>query len=162
MYALSHAVAVNPSGAEPVLSREQVWQGLVMKAENAVPFVPGMEVCEVLERHPDGLLREVSFRGSRMREKITLTAPVEVLFERVDSPDNAGWITNVISESEQGLLLTFTFAVRFPGTEPGSREEQAKGETMKGAYVSAVQATLDRVRALVRSGQIGAAGAPAP
>ena len=57
MYTLSFAVEVNPEGATPVLTAEQVWKGLEMKAENAVPFVPGMTRCEVIERHGVSLLR---------------------------------------------------------------------------------------------------------
>ena len=39
MYAVSLSVDINPAGTEPLLTREQGWAGLVMKAENAVPFV---------------------------------------------------------------------------------------------------------------------------
>jgi hypothetical protein len=154
MYTLSVAVDVNPAGVMPRLSQEQVWRGLVMKAENAVLFVPRMQSCTVLQRWSDGLLREVVNDGNRFREKITFSPPVEVLFERVDTEDNAGWITNVISESEHGLLLTFTFAVNLPGTTPGTPEERAKGEVMKDSYVGAVKATLARVRQLIGEGKL--------
>lgn len=154
MQALSMSVDVNPAGATPVLSREQVWRGLVLKAENAVPFVPGMESCTVLERYADGLLREVVVRGDRFRERIIFTPPVQVSFERVDTLEHAGWITNVLSESDRGLLLTFTFAVSFPGVEPGSGEEKGRAEAMKSSYLSAIETTLRIVRRLVQEGQL--------
>jgi hypothetical protein len=154
MYATSVAVEVNPAGVTPVLGHEQVWRGLVMKAENAVPFVPGMESCIVLERHADGLLREVVVRGNRFKERITFTAPVQVHFERVDTAEHAGWITNVISEWDRGLLLTFTYAVNFPGMTPASEEERRQGEAMKSAYVSAIEATLRAVRKLAVEGKL--------
>src|SRR5262245_424871 len=65
MYAISETVPVNPAGITPVLSKSQVWQGLVMKAENALPFVPAMESCEIVERYGDGFLREIVLRGDR-------------------------------------------------------------------------------------------------
>jgi hypothetical protein len=154
MHTLSVAVDVNPPGVAPPLTQDQVWRGLMMKAENAVLFVPRMQSCAVLERCSDGLLREVVNDGRRFREKITFTPPVEVLFERVGTDDNAGWITNVISESEHGLLLTFTFAVNLPSAAPGSAEERAKGEAMKESYVGAIRATLARVRQLVGEGKL--------
>ena len=154
MYTLSVAVDVNPPGVTPRLTQDQVWRGLMIKAENAVLFVPRMQACTVLERWSDGLLREVVNDGHRFREKITFSPPVEVLFERVGTEDNAGWITNVISESDHGLLLTFTFAVNLPGAAPGTAEERAKGEAMKESYVGAVKATLARVRQLVGEGQL--------
>jgi hypothetical protein len=154
MYTLSVSVDVNPEGASPRLTQEQVWRGLEMKAENAVLFVPSMKSCEVLERHEGGLLREVVNGPDRFREKITFTPQVEVLFERVGTVENAGWITNVISESEHGLLLTFTFSVTLPGVAPGTPAERQRGEEMRDSYVGAVKATLARVRKLVTEGAL--------
>jgi hypothetical protein len=151
MYTLSYAIPVNPPGAEPVLTREQVWRGLEMKAENALPFVPGMSKCEVVERQGNMILRDVTFAGSSHRERILLHRPVQVQFERVGEN---GFIQNTVSDSEAGLQLAFTFGLNFPGTDPDSDAERAKGDEMKGAYIGAVAATLDRVRQMVRDGEI--------
>ena len=151
MFALSHCIAVNPEGVEPKLTREQVWRGLEMKAENALPFVKGMTRCEVLERTGNQLLREVTFAGTSHRERITFHAPVQVHFERVGE---GGFIENTLSDSPAGLMLTFTFVLGFPGTEPGSAAEREKGEGMRQGYVGAVNATLARVRQMVTDGQL--------
>jgi hypothetical protein len=76
MYTLSFAVEVNPDGATPVLTAERVWKGLEMKVENAVPFVPGMTRCEVIERKANTLLREITVPGGDFTELITFYAPV--------------------------------------------------------------------------------------
>ncbi len=154
MYALSASMEVNPAGATPILSHDQVWRGLMMKAENAVPFVPGMKDCRVLERYPDGLKREIALGDDRFKERITFTPSVEVLFERIDTAEHAGWITNLISESERGLMLTFTFAVNFPGVEPGSEAERQRGQQMKSLYMRAIEATLQEVRRLASEGKL--------
>jgi len=151
MYTLSHAIPINPDGVEPKLTREQVWKGLEMKAENAIPFVNGMTQCDLIERKDNTLLREITFAGSQSREFITLYEPVKVQFERTDG---TGWIDNTISESENGLLLTFTFGINFPGIAANSAEEKAKGDSMRGAYVGAVAATLSRVRQMVADGEL--------
>jgi Domain of unknown function (DUF1857) len=151
MYTLSYAIEVNPEGASPALTAEQVWAGLEMKAVNALPFVPGMTKCEMTERKDNIILRDVTFAGDDFKERITLHAPVQVQFERIGS---GGFIQNTISESEKGLMLSFTFGLPFPGTEPGSPEEKAKGESMRGAYVGAVGATLKTVREMVRKGEL--------
>jgi hypothetical protein len=150
MYAISATREVNPAGVVPVLTADQVWRGLVMKAENALPFVKAMEQCRVVERYHDGFLREIVLRGVRMTERITLTPPVEVHFERIDSQGYDGWITNLISESDRGLLLTFTFAVGFPGVAPNSAEEKRRGDEIKVSYLSAIDSTLDAVRRLAK------------
>jgi hypothetical protein len=154
MYAMSAAVQVNPPGVEPVLSREQVWRGLVMKAENALPFVPSMQACNVVSRTENGLLREIMLGGNRFREQITFTPEVEVVFERVGTTSNAGWITNVISESDHGLLLTFTFGLVFPDVEPGSAAEKQRGDSLKSDYLGAIGATLRTVRKLLTEGKL--------
>lgn len=151
MYTLSHAIAINPEGVEPKLSREQVWKGLELKAENAKPFVDGMTQCDLLERKDNTILREITFRGAQSREFITLFEPVKVQFERTDG---TGWIDNTISDSDDGLLLSFTFGINFPGIADGSPEEQEKGNGMRGAYVGAVAATLKRVREMVVDGEL--------
>jgi hypothetical protein len=151
MYTLSYAIPVNPPGATPVLTREQVWRGLEMKAENALPFVPGMQKCVVVERSENMILRDVTFAGDSHRERIFLHKPVQVQFERVGE---GGFIQNTISESESGLWLTFTFGLNFPSTEPGSAAEREKGDGMQHAYIGAVAATLKRVREMVQAGEL--------
>ncbi|WP_422061473.1 SRPBCC family protein [Sphingopyxis sp.] len=151
MYTLSHAIPVNPAGAEPTLTQAQVWRGLEIKAENAMPFVDGMTQCDVDSREANVITRTITFRGTQHRERITLFAPVKVQFERLDG---TGWIDNVISESADGLLLAFTFGITFPGIAEGSPDEQAQGDTMRGAYTGAVAATLNRVRQMVRDGEL--------
>ena len=59
MYAISHSFEVNPAGEATSVNRGQMWKGLVMKAEDAVPFVPAMKECRIVERYDDGFLREV-------------------------------------------------------------------------------------------------------
>jgi hypothetical protein len=151
MYVLSHTVQVNPPGVEPALNQVQLWRGLEMKAENALPFVPGMTTCDMVERNGNIIVRDVTFAGNSHRERITLHKPVQVHFERVGE---AGFIENTISESAHGLLLSFTFALKFPGTEDGSPEEQAAGDHMRHAYINAVGATLERVREMVRDHEL--------
>jgi hypothetical protein len=154
MYALSASFEVNPAGVKPVLTPQQVWQGLVMKAENALPFVHAMDACRVIERYDNGFLREIKLRGVVMTERITFTPPVEVYFERVDAKGYDGWITNVISEGPTGPMLTFTFAVGFPGAANGSPEEKQQGDAVRKSYISAIESTLTAVRRLVSEGNI--------
>lgn len=151
MYSLSYAIPVNPEGTEPQLTREQVWRGLEMKAENAIPFVNGMTQCDVLARSANTITREVTFRGTQHKEHITLYEPILVHFDRMDG---TGWIDNTISDSDAGLLLTFTFGITFPGIAENTPEEAEFGATMRGAYVGAVGATLARVRQMVGDGEL--------
>jgi hypothetical protein len=151
MIFVSHALPVNVPG-EPRLDRAHVWDGLVLKAENALPFVPAMTYCEVTQRHGDHVFdRDIDFRGQRFTERITLEAPHRVTFTRIAGPV-LGTIANEIAGNEQGagddLQLRFSFALVVAGVEGGSAEEKAYAESMTSDYLKAVEATLNAMRRL--------------
>ena len=146
MFTMSRAVPVNGDPDDPVLTRNDVWKGLVMKAENALPFVAAMTYCEVLERGENELVREIEFKGDRAREHVTFEPEKKVQFDRL-SGRTMGTIQNEIEEDEEGnLSLRFTFALEVEGIPPDSDEERAYAEEMKEAYLCAVAATLGAIR----------------
>ncbi len=151
MIELSHSVHVNDPGdpEAPVLMRDDVWDGLVMKAENALPFVPSMEKCDVVEQRENFILRDIRFGGDDLREAVTLTPKTSVEFRRVQGRV-LGVITNEILENPSGELeLKFSFALEIEGAEPGSREEREYEANMRDAYLGAVVATLGAIRKMV-------------
>ncbi len=153
MYAVSVSMEVNPGGVKPMLTLDKLWRGLELKAEDPVPFVPGMESCQVIERMDDGFLREVVVRGQTFREILTFTPPVQIRFDRVEG-EESGWIMNTLSESPIGLLLTYTIAVNFMGVWPGTDEEKQKGDEVHFNYANALRQTLEILRARVAEGQL--------
>jgi hypothetical protein len=155
MYTMAATIEVNPPDRDVDLTRELVWRGLVMKAENALPFVPAMQECIVTERFESGLVRSILARGERLTERVTFTPDVQVLFERTDpSGADVGWIANVLSEGEHGLLLTFVLNIVLPGVAPGSADERTRGAAIKQSYVEAIETTLRMMRTLAISGSL--------
>ncbi len=150
MIFVSHALPVNVPD-EPRLGRQQVWDGLVLKANNALPFVPAMTYCEVTRRHSDTVFdRDIDFRGQRFTERITLEAPYRVTFTRIAGPV-LGTIANEIIAGHDGLALRFSFALVVVGVAGGSAEEQAYADSMTGDYLQAVAATLNAMRRLAEA-----------
>jgi len=160
MIFVSHQLPVNVPD-EPRLTAGNVWDGLVLKANNALPFVPSMTYCEVTRRHSDTVFdRDIDFRGERFTERITLEAQYRVTFTRIAGPV-LGTIVNEIEGANEiedladGLKLRFSFALVVHGVEGGSAEEQAYADSMTGDYLKAVAATLNAMRRI-------AEGADAP
>jgi hypothetical protein len=150
MIFVSHALPVNVPD-QPRLGRQQVWEGLVLKANNALPFVPAMTYCEVTQRHSDTVFdRDIDFRGQRFTERITLEAPHRVTFTRIAGPV-LGTIANEIQSTDDGLALRFSFALIVAGVAGGSAEEQAYADSMTGDYLQAVAATLNAMRRLAEA-----------
>jgi Domain of unknown function (DUF1857) len=167
MIYVSHRLPVNTAG-QPQLSRAAVWAGLVLKANNALPFVPSMTFCEVTERHSDTVFdRDIDFRGDRFTERITLEAPHRVVFTRTAGPV-LGTIANEIegpdgagpdgagpdgAGSDGELYLRFSFALVVSGVEGGSAGEQEYADSMTGDYLKAVAATLTAMRRIAAEEQ---------
>jgi len=160
MYHMSRTVAVNDKPQQPRLSRGDVWRGLLLKADNALPFVPQMTRCDVLERGDDWLLRDITFRGEDARERVSFFPEQRVQFERVQGRTR-GTIENEILEDERGdLQLRFAFALEAEGVAPGSPAEQEHFGATEAAYLNAVNATLEAIRRVVREqGALALAGA---
>jgi hypothetical protein len=145
MIFVTHDLPVNVPG-EPHLDRTAVWDGLVLKANNALPFVPSMTFCEVTARHGDTVFdRDIEFRGQRFTERITLEAPHRVVFTRIAGPV-LGTIANEIEGPDGDLRLRFSFALVVAGVEGGSPAEQMYAESMTSDYFKAVAATLTAMR----------------
>ena len=159
---MSRTVAVNDDPQQPRLSRADVWRGLVLKADNALPFVPQMTRCDVLERGDNWLLREITFRGEDARERVTLFPQQRVHFERVQGATR-GTIDNEIVEDDRGELH-LRFAFGFDQPTAGALTSEAIAAYLKGtlpspdlsavhvqsAYLNAVNATLEAIRRVVR------------
>ena len=153
MYAVSISMEVNPSGVKPALTLEKLWRGLEIKAEDPVPFVPGMESCKIVNRTNDGFVREVVVRGKTFQEALTFTPPVQIRYKRLKGEDS-GWIMNTLSEGPTGFLLTYTIALSFTGVWPGSEEEKAKGDEVLFNYANALRQTLESLRARMLEGAL--------
>ena len=148
MYQLSRTIPVNEPG-KVLLSRHEVWAGLMMKAQNALPYVPQMQKCDVIEQGEGWLLRDIVFNNTPSRERVTFEPQRRVIFDRVGGTD-LGRIENIIGEDAQGhLTLTFAFGLTRAGVPEGSEAERAHFAPMEGAYLGAVAATLGAVRRTV-------------
>jgi hypothetical protein len=150
MIFVSHRLPVNVPG-EPVLDQAAVWDGLVLKANNALPFVPSMTYCEVTTRHSEVVFdRDIDFRGERFTERITLEEPHRVVFTRIAGPV-LGTIANEIEAVDDELFLRFSFALVVAGVEGGSAEEHSYAGSMTADYLKAVEATLNAMRRIAES-----------
>lgn len=136
------------------LSRDQVWQGLLYRVEDPVPFLPGLESCTILERQATTLLRELDFGPATIRDRVTICEAESVQFDIEPSEAHPGGSLQIlIEEPEAGFLfLRFTYQTTL-ASNPNS-EERAYIEYVKSAYH---QSDIDCVR-IIRT--LAAGGTP--
>jgi hypothetical protein len=150
MVQASRTIKVNDDPSETPLDRGQVWRGLVMKAENPLPFVPVISSCKVIERRPDGLIREIVDKGDTIREVVTFYPQRMVKFERTSGRVLGTILNEIIEDADGDLALKFTFTLTIENVAAGSAAEQDFAAQMEDGYLMAVRATLDAMRKLAR------------
>ena len=154
MYELSRSVTVNRPGDDPVLTGEQVYLGLMVKQHNALGFVPGMSHCEVVERTPDGIVREIVYQGEPYTERFEFQPDrLRTVCHRV-SGVTRGHIVNEIVEEDGELRLRFAFHLETDGIPPGSPAEAAHFAAMEESYLVAVRTTMEAIREKAREGTL--------
>jgi hypothetical protein len=111
----SRTIKVNEDLREPPLTRSLVWRGLVMKAENPLPFVPVISSCKVIERRADGLVREIVDKGDTITEVVTFHPERMVKFERMSGRVLGTILNEIIEDGGGDLALKFTFTLSIEG-----------------------------------------------
>src|SRR5574343_2078316 len=136
------------------LSRDQVWQGLMHRVEDATPFLPGLESCTILERHSDHLLRKLDFGPAVIHARVTLSENQWVRFEILPGEQHAGGsLTITIEEPEPAtLFLRFAYATTF-ASDPNS-EERAYIDYIKSAYHQSDIDCVQIIRTLAAGGSL--------
>ena len=148
MLEVSKSLPVNPPGIT-ALSSDDVWTGLVMKAENPLPYVRSITECTLVERFDGGLVRDIIHAGQPVREVVTFYPKRRVHFVRTHGMAK-GTIDNEISVDDAGQpILTFTFRIVIDGVDEGSEAEREFAQRMEADYLDAVATTLDAVRSRV-------------
>ncbi|KAF2269284.1 DUF1857-domain-containing protein [Lojkania enalia] len=157
---LAYTSKVNPSGATPVLTVPQIWQGLQRKIRFAQEFVPVIESCKVLEDKDGVVTREVKFvpgKGPKDQalETVRSYEPAWVDFEQEDGTH----IRNVLSDGPSGELedlhMTYMFEFNLPNiTNIDAEAVEKEKSRLKAMSKMAVESSIDVIREMVKDGRI--------
>lgn len=155
---IAFTAPLNPPGATPILRREQIWAGLLLKIRSAETFVPAaIEFTSVVSESIDPstqnpiTIREIVFREDQRKVKETVTAYENCRVEFIQP--NGSLISNVVSEGAEGeLYMTYIFEWRHPGAS--EEELQALYQKEKKMSKMAVEGTITVLRELVNSGKL--------
>ena len=144
-----HLIAINDPGNPLILplSRQQVWDGLLHRVENPVPFLPGLESCTIVERAADHLLRDLDFGPARIRDRVTMAERHWVRFEILAAAEHTGGTLTITIEEPADGHLFLRFAYRTTLATQADSEDRAYVEFVKSAYH---QSDVDCVR-LIRT-----------
>ena len=153
----SHLIQINDP-LDPLidpLSREQLWRGLVLRAENPLLFVMGLDGFEIVERGENALVRELHFGKLTLRDRVSFIPMQQVRYEieaAADSP--AATLAMSIEEPQAGQLF-----VRFeydPLQGEAAPIDEFYSSFAKQAYIEADIDTVSTIRRLaLEQGDLG-------
>lgn len=151
-------IPVNPSGKEP-LTREQVWNGLVLKARDATQFLPAgfCDRCDIVQEGDGFIVREAVIFKETLTEIVTFEPMAKVSFHQFKGPREGVIVNELIEDADASLHLRFYCLLGLKGVTPDGPEEQREKARMDSdakGYKGALLSTLDRTRALVKEGKL--------
>ena len=137
------------------LTREQLWQGLSVRAYRPTEFVMGLESCviesETAAAGHTELKRVLDFGPFQVRDEVTLTPMRQV---RVLAAATDKWPRSVsivrIEEPEEGVLF-LRFIYELDLEEGHSELDETVVGLRKQAYMAADMDTVQRIRELAES-----------
>ena len=149
-----HLVQINDPlnpGIEP-LTREQLWQGLVARAERPVHFLIGMDDCRILSRGENTLERELRFGSLVVRDRVVFEPSIAVRYEIEPSAQvPGGSLVMQVEEPQPGqLFVRFDYRLEVYG----GGDEAYLSEFRKSAYREADIDTIWMIRQLAVSGVV--------
>ncbi|KAH8688988.1 hypothetical protein BGW36DRAFT_352301 [Talaromyces proteolyticus] len=154
---LAFTSPINPPGASPLLSHDQVWKGLQRKVEHAEEFVPmAITSTDVLDKAIDETgkkvtTREVIFKdGNRKVKEICVHfEPLKIEFRQPDGTT----IQNIISQGADGsLYMTYAFEFLHPGLS--EKDLAVKTEQYRVNSKMAVESSIAVIRKMVEEGTV--------
>lgn len=136
------------------LSREQLWRGLVLRAETPMDFVPHLDNCSILERDEQTISRELRYGDLIVRDKVTFQPLQKVTYHvppQKGIPESR--LTMTIEEPEPDILF-----VRFV-YDDGASEEQDSAEAFyndfrRSAYKESDIDTIRTIREMAEAGRL--------
>ncbi|KAF7793580.1 hypothetical protein EIP86_004694 [Pleurotus ostreatoroseus] len=149
---------INTPSATPVLTREQVFAGLKIRARDPVKYIPAITSCKIVKEDEAGLTRVITCKPGtgppgEVTEVVTYTKNVKVDFLM---PKSGIAVSSIISigEDETDLYLTFTFTWNFPNIVEGTEEAAAKVKALTQVVKTIVSHTIEQLREMAKDGTV--------
>ncbi len=133
------------------MTREQLWEGLVLRAEQPQLFVLGLDSCTILSRTGHTLERELHYGQVTVRDRVTLEPDERVRYDILATETHVGGSLTMSIEQPDPLqlFLRFEYSTTLPVAD--NQDARQTQEIVKSAYR---ESDIDTVR-LIRQFVMG-------
>jgi hypothetical protein len=158
----SHLVEINDPQNPLIapLTREQLWRGLVLRAEMPKRFVPWLDQCEISGRTKTSIERALHYGDTVIRDRVTFQAPDRIHFHvprQGDVPDAELTIT-IEQPYGGGLFVRFEYADGGDEVHSAveSQDQQMVNDFRRTAYQESDIDTIRTIREMAADGLLDA------
>lgn len=146
----SHLIQINDP-LDPLiepLSREQLWRGLVLRAENPLLFVLGLDAFDSVRHGENTLARELHFGKLTLRDRVGFSPLQQVRYEIEASADSPAASLVMSIEEPQPDQLFVRFHYETLQREAAAPIDEFYSRFARQAYVEADIDTISTIRRL--------------
>ncbi|MBI3286044.1 MAG: DUF1857 family protein [Burkholderiales bacterium] len=153
-----HLVEINDL-ADPlayVISREQLWNGLVLRAETPKLFVPYLDAAAISARNETGMQRSLLYGELEISDTVSLLPLQHVHYDVAAQNDIPQSSLRMSIEEPQPQALFVRFAYDDGHSAAEDEENKMYNEYRRSAYHEADVDTVRLIRELAESGRLDA------
>lgn len=155
-----HLVEINDLDDTPDtwMTQDQLWRGLVVRAQRPADFVLGLERLQVLDSGAGWMRREFYLGNLLIRDRVLFEEPYSVRYETESSEQHGGGLLVMrIEQTPSQLFVRFTYDTSLDDT---AKMETDAGDAyfasyVKAAYREADVETVRKLRYLAKAGMLG-------
>ncbi|MCP1574817.1 hypothetical protein J2S30_003196 [Herbaspirillum rubrisubalbicans] len=136
------------------LTREQLWRGLVMRAESPQLFMPHLDDCRLLEKSLDRVRRELRYGELVIIDQVSYLPQIQVLYDVPAQGDIPASRMSMTIEEPQADVLFVRFEYDDGQPEDTGGAEAFYNDFRRSAYQEADIDTIRIIRELTQRGEL--------
>jgi hypothetical protein len=138
------------------LTREQLWRGLVLRAEAPKLFIPHLDECDISERESGSFKRRLRYGDLVVEDTVLLTPLQEVRYEVPAQGEISASTLVMTIEAPTNAMLYVRFSYDDGKGEAEDEASKMYDEFKKSAYQEADIDTVRIVRQMAEQGNLDA------
>ena len=149
-----HLIEINGAGNPMLtpLTRDQLWRGLMMRAETPTLFVPHLDACEILERAELTVTRKLTYGAVVIQDRVTYLDAHQVRYHVTAQQSFSDSTLTMTIEEPQPSFLFVRF--EYEDASPDEGADAMYNDFRRSAYKASDIDTIHVIRQLAAQGQI--------
>lgn len=136
------------------LSREQLWRGLILRAESPQLFIPYLDTANITHRTESSITRTLKYGDLTVTDTVRFVHLEHVHYDIAAQGDIPSSSLRMIIEEPQPEHLFVRFIYENNNSTEQDEQDKMYNEYRKGAYEEADIDTIRVIRELAESGRL--------